>query len=634
MKPIGKIIDFQHGLINAISPSSPGYPEGAAFVSTNSRIDKDGLWNKGPTTGNVATALAPTTIPSETGTHFAYLSILGNDIIADSGSSALTITEGPNGYAYYSKSGAVKSWNGSDNSGDASIGLTPDSQEPSVSVSGTGARQEEGLYYYLYTIYNATKDVESLPGGSSSKHWVIEHWVGKRYESDARIADVPLLGAITSSGNRIRWYRSLKIDIAKGDTMQLGQENSPLKFYFVGEVASGATFADYAHDREIENDNRLFTGRGGLPPTSGVDAVAKFDNRLFYFIDGGCWWSSAGRPEEVPKTFDLYVRHDYSGGLWSTGTFNNKLTKAVTPTYSTLTRFPLLDTGVFGEARMRIPELSGDQVRFAKEIGDKLWVWTQDTTGYIVKTGKSEGYRYVLVARGIGAINQWVIAETPYGIFGADAKGIWVIKGTEPQRLSDGIIDIDDSGKDTYVSTGSQSNSFGVWVDLLNEYWWSAGSSVQIAYQADRQRFVGPYSLNIAGGTFYSIDGTTECYLTLGVTPILSSRTGLQTLKFWMGQESSNFIKDNLDIEVIYTSMTADQNVTAITYQNKIASETGAMSSDGWTHNDDDLLGVISPLGSGRYFSLYLSIPSACTAPIAAINYYANLVHKNERARL
>lgn len=616
------------GLNNAVNPSSVLYKEGLAYISDNSRIDKELVWNKGPNLANVGGSPTTAAVPNKSSTHFASLSILGSHVIAKELGNTDTIDEGPNGYAYYTKSSDYPQyWTGADDSGAGDSGIARPGQTtyPSVAISGTGARQETGIYYYMATIYDATRDIESLPTPA------IEHWVGRRYVGDLRQADVPVLSGITSAGMKIRWYRSKVIRINKGDTMQLGQVNSPTDFYFIGEVNTGSSFSDYAHDREIDKPENYYTGRGSRPPSTGTDALAVFQNRMFYFVNEVAYYSSAGRPEEVPQSYDLKIRHDYSEGVWTTGTFNDQLTKG-SAAYTTLTQRPLLDTGIYAEAEMTIKELAGQTVVRAKEIGDRLWVWTAKLTGYIVSTANYEGFRFVKVADGIGLCSPWTLAVTPYGIFGADAKGIWVIEKDVPRRLSYGIIDIDDSNKSTYCASGNLAASFGVWVDELKEYWWSV-NNVQIVYQADKGVFVGPYALTLTGGCFYVLEGYSECYLTGGKTPTISSRTGVQTLKFWLGQKSLPAVKDKLDIEVLYSSITADKSITGAVYQNNIASETGATSSTGWSYTDSNLVGVLTPHGSGRYFEVSLSIPTDCVAPISAINYTANTIIKGERAR-
>ena len=197
-------VDIGRGLINAIDPSSPAYPEGAAYVSTNSRIDRDGTWGKQPILANISASPNARTVPGKSGDHFASLSILGVHIIADGLGNGDSLAGGGNGYGYFTKSSDYPQyWDGTDNSGGGDSGLAQPGQTtyPSIAVSGTGARQESGIYFYMAVIYNATRDVESLPTPA------VEHWIGKRYNtSDQRVADVPVLSGITSTGNKIRWY--------------------------------------------------------------------------------------------------------------------------------------------------------------------------------------------------------------------------------------------------------------------------------------------------------------------------------------------------------------------------------------------------------------------------------------------
>lgn len=636
-RSIPKTVNLLHGLINAVEPTSPAYPEGAAWVSDNSRLDKEGVWNKGPVITTNASGATARTVPGKTGNHFKPIAISGSQYIADGLGNTDTIAQGPNGYGYYLDSGTVKSWDGTDNSGSDTAGLARPTTDPAASTSGTGTRQEGGIYWYMYTLYDASRNVESLPSD------VIEHYVRRYYSGDTRQADVPnITGTVPDlTGSRednvsVRWYRSKVIRIYKGDTRQLGQESIPTEFYFLGESAAGSgekTWVDYAHDNEIARPENRYTGRGSAPPSS--DVIADFNNRLFCFKDNAVHFSSSGRPEEVPQEYTLTVNLSYSEGNWTAEVLN-----AGSETL-TLSNFrPILDTGLEGAVKFRVPELKGETVKAAETIGDKLWVWTEHTTGYIVPTAKYDGYKYIHVADGIGVCSPHTIQNTPYGIFGADRKGIWQITDTI-QRLSYGRIDIDTSGKSTYLNYSSYAAaSFGVWVNELNEYWWSFQTAAtptyaQIAYQADMQRFVGPYKLAITGGCSFTSSGGTQCYLTGGKTPTISADRdggGAQLLKFWVGQETITYVKDMTHVYILYTSVTADKDVTAKVYQNNIASETNATESQSVTHNDSNLIGYITPVGSGRLCEIYLSIPTDCTAPIAAINYAYELVPLEETA--
>lgn len=627
-------VNIFRGLVNAIDPSSSIYPEGAAYVSDNSRIDKEGVWNKGPNLVTLTGSPTVKDVPTKSGTHIDCLSILGVKVICRKLANADTITEGGNGYAYFEASGVVKWWDGvgaveNTNYGTAGQAQPGQTTYPTIAVSAVGARQEEGIYFYFAIVYNPTRDIESLPSPA------IEHYVSKRYVNDVRQNDIPYLSNITSSGNKIRWYRSKVIKIDKGDTEQLGS-NPPTEFYFIGEVATGSTFHDYAHDRELSPD-RIYTGRGTIPPTS-VDVMASFQNRMFYFVGNLAYWSSAGRPEECPQEYTLKIRHDYSHGVWTAGDFNDQLTKGAAA-YTSLTQRPLLDTGLYAETKMLIGELEGQTVVRAKQRGDRLWVWTARLTGYIIPTANYEGFRFVKVNDGIGLCSPWALAVTPYGIFGADKKGIWVIEKDYPKRLE--LIDTADSGKSTYCNSSYHAASFGFWVDELKEYCWSIQNSAtptytQIVYQADKGIFVGPYNLTIVGGTAYTLGSVSECYLWTGSAAkdiSISTRTGVQVLKFWLGQKTFANVKDKVSIEAIYNGITDGQSVTAACYQNNIASETGAASTTGWSHTNGNLIGYMEPRHSGRFFELSLSIPSACEAPIVAVNYAANLIIRPERGK-
>ncbi|MFA5163810.1 MAG: hypothetical protein WC441_04835 [Patescibacteria group bacterium] len=580
---ISKNVNLAHGLINAIDPSSPSYPEGAAYVSTNSRIDENGTWNKGPS--------------------LTYTKISGDDERSASGNIVL----GSNNKVFVCSGGLVTGGKG---------GLV---SPPSISVSKSGsligARQESGIYFYMGINDDATYNLESLPSA------VVEHWIGKQYDTtDVRVADVPVLSGAVNT----KWYRSTVIKAKKGDTVQLGNLFE-LNFYYLGK---GATWNDYANDNEIAKPENLYRGRGSFRPTTGIDAIGSINNRMFYFVDNIAYFSSSGRPEEVPQEYTLTINHTYSSGIWTTGTFKEQLTIGSGGS-SVLTRKPLLDSGLKAACKMPIMELIGKTVIRAENINGKLWVFTADSIGYISPTDV-EGFRYTHVAEGFGLCSAWTLASTPYGVFGADSKGLWLL--TEfPRRLNLGKIDIFDSSKDTYFNPANLGSSRGVWVGELNEYWWSL-SGKQIVYQADKDRFVGCYNLSVESKVAY-VSGLYQQHLVRsGNTPILDSRSGTQTLKFWLGQESGGVVKQELDIDVLYTGITNGYSVTVSMYQNQRASETSAMSSTEWLHTDADLVGKLKPINSGRYFEISLSVPAACTAPISGIVYSALGVVRRERA--
>ena len=564
-----RIVNIFQGLNNAVDPTSPLYKEGWAYRLNNTRIAEDLSLAKAPTVGT-NTGSVPNSAK----------------------------VEGANGITYSLNAGALSGQGSAISAAIASI---------QVSALLKGTRQESGIYYYMCTAYDSTNKRESLPSD------VQEHWVDKGYDtSDVRKVDVPVLVGTATGGDKIRWYRSRCVKVRKGDTQQLEEIVFPTEFFYLGEVASGTEFNDYAHDSEIVSENNLYEGRGTAPPVAAVDAIGTYDGRMFYFVDNVCRWSSVGRPEEVPQNYELTILCTYSEGYWE----DDEL-KAAGQATITLTQKPRLDNGIYSEAKMTISELDSKSPVRAETIGGKLWVWTSNTTGYIVGSA-AEGYKYVHVSGDIGLSNAWNLITCAYGVFGADANGIWTLGADGPKRLSQGIIDIDTDSKDTYIAV--KTTTFGVWCSDLNEYWWYNAGNKQIVYHADKGIFSGPYNLTFTNKVEL-INGIYQCHLTS------STAAGIQTLQFWLGQPTASFIKDTIDIEVFYAGN--DGTVTAKTYHNSIASETDARESADYSHTAN--IGVLQPHHSGRFFEVKLTIPSGTTAPVIGLNYSANVVPRTER---
>ncbi len=169
----------------------------------------------------------------------------------------------------------------------------------------------------------------------------------------------------------------------------------------------------------------------------------------------------------------------------------------------------------------------------------------------------------------------------------------------------------------------------------------------QIVYQANRGIFVGPYSHTIDGGTNFVSAGGAQAYLSTGIDDLEGSAAAenpkdglpntaplvLQGLRFWMGQANLVMVKSEVKMEVVYSSITADKSITVTSYQNNIASTTGAYEYTGQTHSAaDNLVGRVEPGSSGRMFMVKLEIPRDCTAPILALNYKATIVPWSEKA--
>ncbi len=572
------------------------------------------------------------------------------------------------------------------------------------SNSNYGGRMEQGTYYYMYTFYDEERKVESLPsdvrdwtagargagGGSQGQDSVefpsilvvadanhasrydpntkIRFYRSKRtYEPDNDInppnelyylgeqpydVDIANLTYDHSGGSIDRKLAGSTSDFARiivGDYIHLSANGGVAEgvytvaaidttnYAFVGlQADAGLTndgtvtghfraFNDYAHDKELFE---MYEGRGSKPPTD-IDCLASFNNRMYYFKDNVAYWSSAGRPEEVAQEYKLVYE------LTNPNIAGNNIQTTKMPMQ------PILYGGEVGEAKYEISELEGETVIAAYPLDNKLWIWTESTTGYLKPSNATEGVKYWLVRKGVGIISNKTLAHTPYGLFGADREGIWQIDNYKVvRRISKGIIDIDTSTKSTYCKQSSLDESFGVWVADLDEYWWCVANDSettihrQIAYHPIRRIFNGIYAYpNLTGGCAFISSGGAQVYLTGAKTAGDSAVEALvQTIQFWMGQHDLGTVKDQVKIEIIYESITADKDVTLTVYQNNIASTTGAAIFSGTTHDDDNLVGTISPKSSGRMFLVNISVPSDCQAPIVHIGYIVNEILWSEKA--
>ena len=494
-----------------------------------------------------------------------------------------------------------------------------------------GGRMEMGVYYYMYTLYDTAREVESLPSNVTS--WTSDTWeyfAGAGGTNAYYSAIYPTVTITVDASHASRLNTTTKVRIYRSFRTSDAEKvfNPPNQFYYVGEIsynATAMTFTDYAHDTEIENSP--YEGRGSRPP-SAVDCIAPFNNRMYYFVGNIVYWSSSGRPEEVAQNYTLtYVLDNPNGGAAQT---------------TTVPMQPLLINGISGEAKYEISELRGETIVGAYPEGNKLWIWTQNSTGYLKTSNQSEGVTYSLIRKGLGLVSSKTLAFTPYGLFGADREGIWQLSSTMvPRRLSKDIIDIDDSTKSTYALQSTLNESFGIWVAGLSEYWWclvNTGESTvhrQIAFQPARSIFGGIYAYSgLTGGCDFVSTSGAKTFLTYSKTVDDSNYESLvQTLQFWMGQHSLANVKDDLKMEIIYESITASKSVSVTVYQNNIASTTGAQQSSTFTHDSNNLVGKVEPHGSGRMFMVSISVPADCQSPIVSINYSVNEIEWNEKAR-
>lgn len=563
---INEKIDTFLGLNNMLNPASAEYQEGMAYKSANSRIDEHGLWTPQQAltgVGAVDTAASPT----GGGVHFKALTV--DDVLTIVNMPVGTSCDvGPNKKLYSTTgSGYVK------NAGGDITDLT----RPTISVEdeNTGtSRAEIGTYYYMCTIYNTTYQREGLPSATINSGEIIKDGTNDYI--------VLTSGTTATTTNRIRFYRSLRTSSSENIY------NATNKWYFLGEITSGTTFSDYMHDQEILDGE--YEGRGTAPPQD-IDYLVSYNNRMLYFKGNVLYWSSAGRPEEVAQKYTVTIGS------------------------STVTCYPKLGIGKYGESKYEIGELSGHKVLGAMPLYGKCYVWTAALMGHLEPNTNFEGYRFRLLYKEIGLTSDKTLALSPFGLFGADRKGVWLFRGTGfPRRLTDYRVDIESSNKETYLTQANRTNSFGCWVSDLNEYFWGVTGRI-IAYQANRDIFVGPYNYAVTGGVNFANNNGMKTYLSGGQTPNPNSKdSSSQDLRFWFGQSKPTTIKEKVRIEVVFATA---GNIDAEVIQNCYASETGAVGTV--TKTMSTAVDEIAPYSSGRLFRLKLTGESG--AEIAVISY-------------
>jgi len=585
------------GLNNKMNPASAEFREGMASRSLNCRIDQYGLWSARPAL--VAESGKPSLLATGTtnAKHFKFLAVEGTSRIISELADNDSCDTGTNGYLYLTtQSGAIKYFTATTNS--TVTAFTPPATITAADQSGD-TRGQSGTYYYMCTYYDDTRKRESLPSP------IADIEVDTDTDGHVRLT-VPG----PAEGISTRVYRSLRTSATDNEY------NATNIFYYLGEVdyVSGSatlTFDDYLHDDDINRSQ--YEGRGSAPPTA-IDYVVSYNNRMLYFKDSTLWWSSAGRPEEVAQEYTLTYQTDSS----------------------TVVSKPKLTNG-YGEAKYEIAELAGQKVVGAKKFGNRLWVWTDAMTGYL-EANRVEGYKFKVARQGIGLVSDKCLAHSPYGVFGADRIGTWLLDNQFVlKRLSNDVIDIE-SGTDTTLTQAKITASCGIWVPGLNEYWWclyipgeTPSNYVQIIYQADRGVFVGPYTHPITGGcNIVNAAAGLQAYVTGDkyVSTTASDTTVAQTLEFWMGQSSPTVVKDKLEVEVVHSKLpTAAVGLSV--YQNSITATTSITPQ---TVSYTASTGKVKSVGSGRYFKIALTLPAA-GAPVANINYKFNAIGWNDDGR-
>ncbi|MBA7617116.1 hypothetical protein ES703_24427 [subsurface metagenome] len=580
------------GLNNQFNPASAEYREGMAWRSKNARIDESGVWV--PRRLLTGCSSPPGTLVGwGSGNHFKNLAVENTDKIITGLATTECVAVGPNTFLYGTTGAGAVTRQKADGTKTSQAVYSGPGITSVAANDGESSRAENGTYYYIVTYFDDIYKRESAP--SKVYHVEIDHDAGtKDYVTVTLSAAVP-------ANTTARVYRSLRICAAEGIY------NATNIFYFVGEIAAVATtLNDYLHDNDIRDTE--FEGRGCVAPPTAVDHLAAYNNRMLYFKGNTMYWSSAGQPDDVAQDYELIFRNAADDG-------------DISPAVECK---PKLSLGVYGEAKYEIPELAGQKVLGSMLRDGKLWMWTASMTGYLKATNRLEGYRFKVVRKGIGIVSDKVLAHTPYGIFGADRQGIWLLDNADRiRRLSESSIDIY-AGADTTLTEANITNSFGVWIPILNEYWWSV-SNVQIVFQANRGIFAGPYTYSILGGTNFVSTGGAQAYLTGGQTPHKTSLdTGTtQYLDFWFGQSEPGDIKHKVKVEVVHPDATGDASVTL--KQTAYTGDSAPTSGAAIAYNGSPI-GKAVGIGSGRLFKVELTTSSG--RKTTGINYKYDVVEE------
>lgn len=575
-------INVFYGLNNRLNPASAEYQEGMAYVSDNARIDEQGTWGNQQALKAVAGTIATESSPTGGGSHYKNLAPDNVNTIVNM-AVGTSCDVGANDTMYSTDgSGVVDKDGGTVSSTSSCLDPPADSDFELTASDTTNKDLPAGTYFYIITNYKEGVG-ESLPTKA------------KRVDVSADTKDYILVdnggGNIPVDYDEVRIYRTNRVSPDDGLNPDIS------KFYFVHSLSSAGAFNDYPQYglSKIE-----YEGRGSSIPQD-IDYLVAFDNRMLYFKKNDLYWSSSDRPEEVAQEYELTIENN---------------------TDTTVDVKPKLSTGVYGEAKKTISELSGQTVKGAIPFNGRLYIFTNSTTGYLRPSNSLEGYSYVSLYEGVGITSDKTLALSPFGLFGADQNGMWVLQGSRLRRLSDDRVDIDDSSKSTYISNTDRQDSFGCWIPVLNEYWWGVSGTV-IAYQADKDTFAGPYNYAVSGGCSFANDAGAQAYLG-GSTPDPTSKSNVSIdLQFWLGQSAPTAVKDTVELETMFAE-TADCTLEAI--QNNIASDSTTGQK---TKAVTDSYATIAPDSSGRMFRLKIT----GTCKLTTLNYRFNSIDWDRRHR-
>jgi hypothetical protein len=498
------------------------------------------------------------------------------------------------------------------------LAFTPGLAPPAVPTSAaqasdTGSRIQRGDAYYVSTIINKRRFVESLPGATLASSMAAD-----------RTCKVTVTPA--AAGNVYRSLRSSALDFVNGDLSH---------FYFVGDTADGTTVVDKRCDAEIQRQGRL-NCRGGRPKIcrymilhQGRAWYAGFDYLLTGSYSGAIYWdarcvewSSAGRVEEVARQYSF------------------------TAESVALLQLPELTPGLFGEARTFLPDEVGGGITGLAGIGSEVLAFT--TRQAVSISGGVEPFAQRVVSRDVGLCShrtlQWC---GDYGLAGADVWGPWLYNGKRFEGMSREWLSLSES--ESAVNLAQLSNSFSVYAAGLCEYWWfvarPGGTSRDraIVWQADRGCFT-QYEFNLGGASVnaacnvslanaqpVTVLGLSNGYIVkVDESQTLADHSGAAVtvaprarIRWWFGAQTPQIVKSGIVATVLFQSITADKKVNLRAW----ACDTikpGYEESIGFQNAQatDDLYPVarLGPDSQGRFVALDMIIPEGCDAPITAID--------------
>jgi hypothetical protein len=645
---------FYRGLVTRLSPTSPRFLQGMASIADNRRMALDDMVRRRPGLSSyISVRISATEAPKNAwqvhfdgtsgGTDLDYLIVKTGDgdgdddgklyfwnlagdtawheiLSATSTSLALSDTEAgsvfvANDFLYYTDSVRTWGWAPGYASG---VAFTPGQAVPAAApqllvAPNAISRIGGGMRSYVQTNADILKrKVEGLP---STANVLTEAEI--TYDFSKQVT-------VTAAAPTNRLYRTPASSALRGRAGDGGH------YYYIGEGSgTPCNYVDLRSDPEVMRDGRL-NCRGGRPTPCRYSALHR--GRTYYagfnvdaitnLVDRRCIeWSSAGRPEEVARKYSVSISSQ------------------------TIQQLPELTPGQFGEAKTWLPDDAGGIVTGLIGYGQEVLVTTDAAVTSLY--GTVEPFSQRILSREVGCCaHRTLVAAGDYGLMGCDSHGPWVFNGATVEHVGRALLSLD-SDSQTSVNFSQLTNSFGVYVRELREYWWfcpPAGQTVIsrcIAYQCDRGAFTGPYQFNVGSGAGIAaalcvvmpnaepvtILFTTTGYVLKVDATVLTDHTGTaatsfsSNLRVWA--QGGELGKKGMRWTILYESITAGKSVTARAWAADYAIFTPRDTQDHQSHTSEAELYPLfdmPPEGRGRLAALHILEPDDCDAPIAQVS--------------